>query len=46
MAPFIKSFSEISIHDVPEDSISFNADALLKGIEHINQAERPRVHIL
>lgn len=28
------------------DSISFNADALVKGIANINQAERPRVHIL
>jgi pyruvate,water dikinase len=28
------------------DSISFNPDALLKGIVNINEAERPRVHIL
>lgn len=32
--------------DLGIDSISFNADALVKGIANINEAERPRVHIL
>lgn len=32
--------------DLGIDSISFNADALVKGIANINEAEKPRVHIL